>query len=84
MTEPHSLLDVILAEIAETVRDYHREIQKQSRLARERQQLLESKRMLAEKVPDRVVELEAKLDTLLKETNAKVPKPNPEYAKKGP
>ena len=37
-----------LAEIAETVREYHATIAKQSRIARERQQLTESRRMLAE------------------------------------
>ncbi len=36
-----------LAEIAETVRDYHRQIDEQARLARERQQLMASKAMLA-------------------------------------
>ena len=37
-----------LAEIADTVRGYHKTVQKQSRIARERQQLQESRRMLAE------------------------------------
>jgi len=37
-----------LAEIAETVRDYHATVREQVRLARERQQLREAKRMLAE------------------------------------
>jgi isobutyryl-CoA mutase len=37
-----------LAEIADTVRGYHKTIAEQSRIARERQQLRESKRMLAE------------------------------------
>jgi len=37
-----------LAEIAETVRTYHARAAEQSRIARERQQLAESKRMLAE------------------------------------
>ena len=37
-----------LSEISETVRDYHKIIDTQSRLARERQQLRESKRMLGE------------------------------------
>ena len=44
-----------LAEISETVRDYHNIIDTQSKLARERQQLRESKRMLEEagaKAPD--------------------------------
>jgi methylmalonyl-CoA mutase len=36
-----------LAEIADTVRGYHKHVGKQVRLARERQQLLETKRMLA-------------------------------------
>lgn len=35
-----------LAEIAETVRDYHQQVEQQSRLARERQQLLASRAML--------------------------------------
>ena len=45
-----------LAEIAETVRDYHAIIARQSRIARERQQLTESKRMLSEDggSPDRL------------------------------
>lgn len=37
-----------LAEIAETVRSYHQTVSRQSRLARERQQLTQSKRMLIE------------------------------------
>jgi len=37
-----------LAEVAETVRDYHRTIERQARIARERQQLREASRMLAE------------------------------------
>ena len=37
-----------LAEIAETVRDYHKTIVNQSQAARERQQLIETKRMLEE------------------------------------
>ena len=37
-----------LAEVTETVRDYHKTIAEQSRLARERQQLNETKRMLVE------------------------------------
>ncbi|MCF7981542.1 MAG: methylmalonyl-CoA mutase family protein [Pseudomonadales bacterium] len=37
-----------LAEIAETVRGYHRSVLKQVKLARERQQLVESRRMLQE------------------------------------
>ncbi|MCW9035358.1 MAG: methylmalonyl-CoA mutase family protein [Rhodospirillales bacterium] len=41
-----------LSEIAETVRDYHKTIRKQSKLARERQQLRESQRMLA-KIEDK-------------------------------
>jgi methylmalonyl-CoA mutase len=36
-----------LAEIADTVRGYHRQVAQQAKLARERQQLSESKRMLA-------------------------------------
>ncbi|MCS0590737.1 fused isobutyryl-CoA mutase/GTPase IcmF [Massilia norwichensis] len=36
-----------LAEIADTVRGYHRNVSRQVKLARERQQLLETKRMLA-------------------------------------
>ncbi len=41
-----------LAEIAETVRDYKKRVAKQSRIARERQQLIESKRMLTESKAD--------------------------------
>ncbi|MGK0272405.1 MAG: methylmalonyl-CoA mutase [Cocleimonas sp.] len=41
-----------LAEIADTVRDYKKDVQKQARIARERQQLLESKRMLDETKTD--------------------------------
>ncbi|MBT6085891.1 MAG: methylmalonyl-CoA mutase [Rhodospirillaceae bacterium] len=37
-----------LAEVSETVRDYHKTIATQTRLARERQQLRETKRMLSE------------------------------------
>ncbi|MEK9726073.1 MAG: methylmalonyl-CoA mutase family protein, partial [Rhodospirillaceae bacterium] len=37
-----------LADVADTVRDYHKTIAEQSRLARERQQLAETKRMLGE------------------------------------
>ena len=37
-----------LAEIADTVRDYHKTVRQQTRIARERQQLQESKRMLVD------------------------------------
>ena len=48
-----------LAEIAETVRAYHRQTAEQAGLARERQQLSESRRMLAEDAPaalDKLIE----------------------------
>jgi methylmalonyl-CoA mutase len=41
-----------LAEIAETVRGYHAHVEAQSRLARERQQLLATKSMLGKDVPE--------------------------------
>ena len=41
-----------LAEIAEAVRDYHRQVEEQATLARERQQLLASKQMLEESGED--------------------------------
>ena len=41
-----------LAEIAETVRGYHARAEKQARLARERQQLLATQRMLGEPLPE--------------------------------
>jgi methylmalonyl-CoA mutase len=41
-----------LAEIAETVRGYHQHAEAQSRLARERQQLLATKSMLGKSLPD--------------------------------
>ena len=49
-----------LAEIADTVRDYKKDVQKQARIARERQQLMESKRMLKEAKTD-----SANLDKLI-------------------
>jgi isobutyryl-CoA mutase len=52
-----------LAEIAETVRGYHARAGVQSRIARERQQLAEAKRMLGADAP-------AKLDALLAERDA--------------
>jgi methylmalonyl-CoA mutase len=54
-----------LAEIAETVRGYHRHTMDQARIARERQQLGESKRMLGEateRFDALIAEREAKLD----------------------
>ena len=50
-----------LAEIAETVRNYKKDVHKQSRIARERQQLMESKRMLTEAESD-----SANLDVLIR------------------
>ncbi len=41
-----------LAEIAEALRDYHRKVEEQSRLARERQQLAGAKAMLGKAVPE--------------------------------
>ncbi len=49
-----------LAEIAETVRDYKKRVKKQAIIARERQQLMESKRMLTEAKTD-----SNNLDTLI-------------------
>ena len=43
-----------LAEIADSVRDYHRHTAEQTRLARERQQLSETKRMLGEIPPSKI------------------------------
>lgn len=57
-----------LAEISETVRDYHKIIDTQSKLARERQQLRESKRMLEEagsKAPDDLDKLIAERDAAM-------------------
>jgi len=53
-----------LAEIADTVRGYHRNVDKQVKLARERQQLSETKRMLA------AVNREAVLDDLITERDS--------------
>ena len=47
-----------LAEIAKTVRDYHYTIAEQSRIARERQQLMETKRMLADAGKNSVIDLD--------------------------
>lgn len=52
-----------LAEIAETVRNYHQTVIKQSRLARERQQLTETRRMLKESGNDAANNVE--IDTLI-------------------
>ena len=56
-----------LAEIADTVRGYHAQVKKQVKLARERQQLQESKRMLAAagrsiEIDDLIAERDAALD----------------------
>ncbi|HLQ00702.1 MAG TPA: methylmalonyl-CoA mutase family protein, partial [Burkholderiales bacterium] len=56
-----------LAEIAETMRGYHRRAEEQSRFARERQQLTASKRMLEEAGRDA-----AMLDSLIEKRNAKL------------
>ena len=56
-----------LAEIAETVRGYHARTAEQSKIARERQQLLASKRMLEEAGTDA-----AALDALIEERTAKL------------
>ncbi|WP_323142259.1 fused isobutyryl-CoA mutase/GTPase IcmF [Massilia phyllosphaerae] len=53
-----------LAEIADTVRGYHRNVDKQVKLARERQQLSETKRMLA------AVNREVVLDDLITERDS--------------
>ncbi|HEX7219631.1 MAG TPA: methylmalonyl-CoA mutase family protein, partial [Burkholderiales bacterium] len=49
-----------LAEIAESVRGYHQAVEEQSRLARERQQLQATKRMLGKPVPEIDALLESK------------------------
>ncbi|MDX1527956.1 MAG: methylmalonyl-CoA mutase family protein, partial [Gammaproteobacteria bacterium] len=56
-----------LAEVAETVRDYHKTIAAQAKLARERQQLREARRMLAEagEKADRLEKLEAERDAAM-------------------
>ena len=61
-----------LAEIAESVRDYHRQVSEQSRLARERQQLTASKSMLEqagktiEGLDELIAKRESSLDHLAK------------------
>src|SRR5436190_10872025 len=50
-----------LADIAESVREYHRHAQAQARIARERQQLAAAKTMLGKAAPD-------ELDTLIRQT----------------
>jgi methylmalonyl-CoA mutase len=62
-----------LAEIAATVRGYHRRAQEQSGIARERQQLTASKRMLEEAGTDA-----AMLDSLIEERSAKLDSPSRE------
>ncbi|WP_317203098.1 fused isobutyryl-CoA mutase/GTPase IcmF [Janthinobacterium sp.] len=75
-----------LAEIADTVRGYHRHTMKQVRLARERQQLTESKRMLAaahKTVPDfdgLIVERDNALDANSKKLLAMWPDMQAAYA----
>jgi isobutyryl-CoA mutase len=54
-----------LAEIADCVRGYHARAQQQARLARERQQLLEAKRMLGDQAPARLDALAAERDAAL-------------------
>ena len=58
-----------LAEIADTVRDYHKLSSEQSRLARERQQLTESKRMLAD---SDAAQISAQLDGLIQDRDNKL------------
>ena len=65
-----------LAEIADTVRGYHRTVGKQVRLARERQQLSETRRMLA--AAGRGVAQSSDLDDLIAERdNAMTARPRP-------
>ena len=65
-----------LADIAETVRAYHRWAQEQSRIARERQQLAAAKRMLAERAypehPGLGAGAQDAIDILLVERDAKL------------
>ena len=58
-----------LAEIADTVRNYHKASVEQSRLVRERQQLSESKRMLDESVQDQTSDA---LDVLVRDRDDKL------------
>jgi methylmalonyl-CoA mutase len=74
-----------LAEIADTVRDYHRLTKKQVKLARERQQLQESKRMLAAAgrqadFDDVIAERDAQLAPEAKQLIAKWPEMQAAYA----
>ncbi len=64
---PNLVESGLLAEIAETVRGYHARTAEQSKIARERQQLLASKRMLEEAGTDA-----AALDALIEERTAKL------------
>jgi methylmalonyl-CoA mutase len=56
-----------LAEISETVRAFHSESQQQAQLARERQQLIESRRMLGTQNPDLDQAIEQREDKLSSE-----------------
>ncbi len=74
-----------LAEIADTVRDYHRLTKKQVKLARERQQLQESKRMLAAagktvEFDEVIAERDAQLAPEAKQLIAKWPEMQAAYA----
>ena len=74
-----------LAEIADTVRGYHKSTARQVKLARERQQLLESRRMLLEAgrsadLDDLVAERDAQLDANAKKLLATWPAVKESYA----
>ncbi|NNC98852.1 MAG: methylmalonyl-CoA mutase family protein [Gammaproteobacteria bacterium] len=59
-----------LAEISETVRRYHRDSTGQAKIARERQQLRESQRMLGDKNPDLTALVEHRDEKLTSENKA--------------
>ncbi|MEN3295277.1 MAG: isobutyryl-CoA mutase, partial [Burkholderiales bacterium] len=61
-----------LAEITDTVRGYHRFVARQVKLARERQHLLESSRMLTESLPSRQNDVLSSLNALAGEKDAQL------------
>jgi len=75
-----------LAEISDTVRGYHKNTRKQAKLARERQQLLESKRMMAaagkdvSQFDDVIVDRDHTMDTAAKKLLAMWPDMQEAYA----
>ena len=73
-----------LAEISETVRDYHRHAEQQARSARERQQLSAARRMLGKAAPEEldvlIAQKDAALDAVSKKLLAGWPKTLAAYA----